>query len=157
MMIFSGSHSEPIKKWREAAWSHKNTPREKPQGVFGVHYYLVAGVFVAARTRRSRCLARAHRSPSRPSQPMPGSRPSHPSQPAARAPRVRRVRRSRSWYDARGSRGTLVDASVYLKPTKLVDVALDVLARLAPCLNLRVGELGHKDLLDTVGSDNCRK
>ena len=113
--------------------------------MFGVHYYLVAGVFVAARTRRSRCLARAHRSPS------------HPSQPAARARRVRRVRRSRSWYDARGSRGTLVDASVYLKPTKLVDVALDVLARLAPCLNLRVGELRHKDLLDTIGADNSRK
>ena len=54
-------------------------------------------------------------------------------------------------------RGALVDTSVYLKPTELVDVALDVLARLAPCLNLGVGELGHKDLLDTIGSDNCRK
>ena len=54
-------------------------------------------------------------------------------------------------------RGTLVDTSVYLKPTELVDVALDVLARLAPCLNLGVGELGHKDLLDTIGADNCRK
>ena len=53
--------------------------------------------------------------------------------------------------------GVLVDTSVYLKPTKLVDVALDVLARLAPCLNLGVGELGHKDLLDTIGADNCRK
>ena len=154
MMIFSGSHSEPIKKWREAAWSHKNTPREKPQGVFGVQHRLLTGY---ARSRHSRCLARAHRSPSRPSQPMPGSRPSHPSQPAARARRVRRVRRSRSWYDARGSRGTLVDASVYLKPTELVDVALDVLARLAPCLNLGVREFGHKDLLDTIGADNRRK
>ena len=51
----------------------------------------------------------------------------------------------------------LVDTSVYLKPTELVDVALDVLARLAPCLNLGVGELGHKDLLDTIGANNCRK
>ena len=58
---------------------------------------------------------------------------------------------------ARGTRGVLVDASVYLKPTKLVNVALDMLARLAPCLNLGVGELGHKDLLDTIGADNCRK
>ena len=51
----------------------------------------------------------------------------------------------------------LVNTSVYLKPAKLVDVALDVLARLAPCLNLGVRELGHKDLLDTIGTDNCRK
>ncbi len=70
---------------------------------------------------------------------------------------ARRVRRSRSWYDARGSRGVLVDTSVYFKPTELVDVALDVLARLAPCLNLGVGELGYKDLLDTIGADNRRK
>ena len=54
-------------------------------------------------------------------------------------------------------RGALVDTSVYLKPTELVDVALDVLAGLAPCLNLGVGELGHKDLLDTIGANNCRK
>ena len=53
--------------------------------------------------------------------------------------------------------GALVDTSVYLKPAELVDVALDVLARLAPCLNLGVGELGHKDLLDTIGANNCRK
>ena len=52
---------------------------------------------------------------------------------------------------------TLVNTSVYLKPTKLVDVTLDMLARLAPCLNLGVRELGHKDLLDTIGADNCRK
>ena len=52
---------------------------------------------------------------------------------------------------------TLVNTSVYLKPAKLLDVALDVLARLAPCLNLGVGELGHKDLLDTIGADNRRK
>ena len=58
---------------------------------------------------------------------------------------------------ARTACGTLVNASVYLKPTKLVDVALDVLAGLTPCLNLRVGELGHKDLLDTIGADNRRK
>ena len=52
---------------------------------------------------------------------------------------------------------TLVDTSVYLKPIELIDVALDVLARLAPCLNLGVGELGYKDLLDTIGADNRRK
>ena len=52
---------------------------------------------------------------------------------------------------------TLVNTSVYLKPAKLLDVALDVLARLAPCLNLGVGELGYKDLLDTIGADNRRK
>ena len=52
---------------------------------------------------------------------------------------------------------TLVNTSVYLKPTKLVDVTLDVLTRLAPCLNLGVGELGHKDLLDTIGANNRRK
>lgn len=52
---------------------------------------------------------------------------------------------------------TLVNTSVYLKPAELVDVALDVLARLAPCLNLGVGKLGHKDLLDTISADNCRK
>lgn len=57
----------------------------------------------------------------------------------------------------REARITLVNTSVYLKPAKLVDVALDVLARLAPCLNLGVRELGHKDLLDTIGADNCRK
>ena len=80
-----------------------------------------------------------------------------------RSPCDRRGVRSRNWYGARrgrsrcGTRGALVDASVYLKPAKLVDVALDVLARLAPCLNLGVGELGHKDLLDTIGTDNCRK
>ena len=99
-MRFSGSHSEPIKKWREAAWSNKNTPREKPP-------------------RCVRCAL------------LPGRSPQ---------PRV-----------------TLVDTSVYLKPTKLVDVTLDMLARLAPCLNLGVGELGHKDLLDTIGADNRRK
>lgn len=52
---------------------------------------------------------------------------------------------------------TLVDTSVYLKPIELLDVALDVFARLAPCLNLGVGELRHKDLLDTIGADNRRK
>ena len=55
------------------------------------------------------------------------------------------------------ARDALVDTSVHLKPTKLVNVALDVLARLAPCLNLGIRELGHKDLLDTIGADNCRK
>ena len=54
-------------------------------------------------------------------------------------------------------RGALVDTSVYLKPTKLINVAFDVLAGLAPCLNLGIGELRHKDLLDTIGADNCRK
>ena len=65
-----------------------------------------------------------------------------------------RARRGRSRPAVRGA---LVDTSVYLKPSELVDVALDVLARLTPCLNLGVGELGHKDLLDTIGADNCRK
>ena len=55
------------------------------------------------------------------------------------------------------ARVVLVDASVYLKPTELLNVALDMLARLTPCLNLRVGELGYKDLLDTISADNCRK
>ena len=54
-------------------------------------------------------------------------------------------------------RVTLVNTSVYLKPAKLINVAFDVLARLAPCLNLRVRKLGHKDPLDTIGTDNCRK
>ena len=88
-----------------------------PQGVFGVHYCLLAGY---ARSRRC----------------------SRPSQPAA---------------TAGTACVTLVNTSVYLKPTKLVDVTLDVLARLAPCLNLRVRKLGHKDPLDTIGTDNCRK
>ena len=60
-------------------------------------------------------------------------------------------------HGAHAARGALVDTSVYLKPAELLDVALDVLAGLAPCLNLGVGELGHKDLLDTIGADNCRK
>ena len=84
---------------------------------------------------------------------------------AADAARVRRSLapiRARSLHAAGAeprhtAHGTLVNASVYLKPAKLVDVALDMLARLAPCLNLRVGELGHKDLLDTIGAANCRK
>ena len=75
----------------------------------------------------------------RPSQPAAP----RPSQPAARCSPQPRV--------------TLVDTSVYLKPAKLLNVALDMLAGLAPCLNLGVGELGHKDLLDTIGADNCRK
>lgn len=54
-------------------------------------------------------------------------------------------------------RVTLVNTSVYLKPTKLINVAFDVLAGLAPCLNLGIGELRHKDLLDTIGADNRRK
>ena len=103
----------------------KNTPREKPQGVFGVQYCLVAG-HVFGRD---------------------GSRnwpPALSSQPTLLAPVAE-------------PRVTLVDTSVYLKPAELLDVALDMLARLAPCLNLRVGELRYKDLLDTIGADNCRK
>ena len=65
-----------------------------------------------------------------------------------------RARRGRSRC---GTRGALVDASVYLKPAKLLNVAFDVLAGLAPCLNLGIGELRHKDLLDTIGADNRRK
>ena len=68
-----------------------------------------------------------------------------------------RVRRSLAPVADPTARVTLVDTSIYLKPTKLLNVALDMLARLAPCLNLRVGELGHKDLLDTIGADNRRK
>lgn len=75
---------------------------------------------------------------------------------AGRSPDRRRAR-SLAPVAELAARVTLVDASVYLKPTELLDVALDVLARLAPCLNLGVGELGHKDLLDTIGTDNCRK
>ena len=67
---------------------------------------------------------------------------------AADAARVRRSPQPRV---------TLVNTSVYLKPTKLLNVALDMLARLAPCLNLGVRELGHEDLLDTIGADNRRK
>ena len=87
-----------------------------PQGVFGVHYYLLAGY--------------AHRCCSRPSEPEACTQPAN---------------------DA------LVNTSVHLKPAELINVALDMLARLAPCLNLGVGELGHKDLLDTIGADNRRK
>ena len=116
-----------------------------------MQYYLVTGVFVAPVAARRPLWSQPAR---RPSQPVRnpqlvraaargrspcGSRPSRPSQPS------------------RNSRGVLVDTSVYLKPTELVDVALDVLAGLAPCLNLGVGELGHKDLLDTIGTNNCRK
>lgn len=68
-----------------------------------------------------------------------------------------RVRRSSRPSQSSQPRGVLVDTSVYLKPTKLINVAFDVLAGLAPCLNLGIGELRHKDLLDTIGADNCRK
>lgn len=90
-----------------------------------------------------------------------------PSQPVRNPQLVRAAARGRSPCGSRPSRPSqlvrrpardaLVDTSVYLKPTELVDVALDVLARLAPCLNLGVGELGDKDLLDTIGANNCRK
>ena len=82
----------------------------------------------------------------------------------ARGPRYRRARRSlasvaelATQCSTQPARVALVDSSVYLKPAELVDVALDVLARLTPCLNLGVGELGHKDLLDTIGANNRRK
>ena len=75
---------------------------------------------------------------------------SQPSQLAASRPSEPEARTQPAYV-------TLVDTSVYLKPTELLDVALDVLARLTPCLNLGVGELGHKDLLDAIGTDNCRK
>ena len=85
-----------------------------------------------------------------------------PSQPVRNPQLVRAAARGRSPCGSRPSqssqpRVTLVDTSVYLKPAKLINVAFDVLARLAPCLNLGVGKLGHKDLLDTIGADNCRK
>ena len=97
-----------------------------------MHYCLLAGY---ARSRRC----------SRPSQPAASRPPQFASvaEPAARCSPQPRV--------------TLVNTSVYLKPTKLLNVTLDVLAGLAPCLNLGVGELGHKDLLDTIGADNRRK
>ena len=77
---------------------------------------------------------------------------------AGRSPDRRRARSAMQLAATAGTaRGALVDTSVYLKPAELVDVALDVLARLTPCLNLGVGELGHKDLLDTIGADNRRK
>ena len=103
--------------------------------MFSVHYYLFAPA-----SSQVAALTVAELAASRPSQP--------------------RVRHSLAPVAARCSsqpRVTLVDTSVYLKPTKLLNVALDVLARLAPCLNLGVGELGHKDLLDTIGADNRRK
>lgn len=105
--------------------------------MFGVHYYLVAAgaAPVAAGAEPAAGTGRSSRS-----QPMwlaPVAPVAAGTEPAVR--------------------GALVDTSVYLKPTELVDVALDVLAGLAPCLNLGVGELGHKDLLDTIGADNCRK
>ena len=104
-----------------------------------MQYYLVTGVFVAPVAAR------------RPLWSQPARRP---SQPARNPQLVRAAARGRS---RPAVRGVLVDTSVHLKPTELVDVALDVLARLAPCLNLGVGELGHKDLLDTIGADNRRK
>ena len=77
---------------------------------------------------------------------------------AGRSPDRRRARSLAPIAATAGTAcGVLVNTSVYLKPTELVNVALDMLARLAPCLNLGVGELGHKDLLDTIGADNCRK
>ena len=122
--------------------------------MFGVQYYLVTGVFVAPVAAR------------RPLWSQPARRP---SQPVRNPQLVRAAARGRS-PDRRRARslapvaactqpacGALVNTSVYLKPTKLVDVALDMLARLAPCLNLGVRELGHKDLLDTIGADNRRK
>ena len=76
------------------------------------------------------------------------------SQPTLLAARSLAPVRTRSRHAARGA---LVDTSVYLKPAELFNVALDMLAGLAPCLNLSVREFGHKDLLDTIGADNRRK
>ena len=77
------------------------------------------------------------------------------AEPAARV--VAAPVTARNLHAAGVERVALVDAGVYLKPVKLIDVALNVLAGLAPCLNLGVGELGHKDLLDTIGANNRRK
>ena len=107
-----------------------------------MQYYLVA--------------AGAHRS----SQPVRNPRPAPVavrSQCGSRSQRGVRGRSPGPQPAARNSRGVLIDTSIYLEPTELVDVALYVLARLAPCLNLGVGELGHKDLLDTISADNRRK
>lgn len=74
---------------------------------------------------------------------------------AARSPRPRARRNSQpAWLAAHIA---LVDTSVYLKPVELINVALDVLTRLTPCLKLGVRKFRHKDLLDTVGAKNCRK
>ena len=111
-----------------------------------MQYYLVTGVFVAPVAARRPLWSQPARRPSQPAR--------RPSQPARNPQLVRAAARGRS---RPAVRGVLVDTSVHLKPTELVDVALDVLARLAPCLNLGVRELGHKDLLDTIGADNRRK
>ena len=128
-MSFPGSQSKPIKKWREVAWSNKkHTSGETPRCV-RCAISPVRRLCPQSRGRRQQHVARAI------AEPVAAALSPSPPQP----------------------RVTLVDTSVYLKPAKLVDVALDMLARLAPCLNLRVGELGHKDLLDTIGADNRRK
>ena len=111
-----------------------------PQGVFDVHYYLLAGY---ARSRRGTRGRRARQNPRHTWSPRP-------SEPAASSP-------SEPEACTQSAHGALVDTSVYLKPAKLLNVALDMLARLAPCLNLGVREFGHKDLLDTIGTDNRRK
>ena len=90
-----------------------------------------------------------------------------PSQPVRNPQLVRAAARGRSPCGSRPSRPSqlvrnprcvaLVDTSVNLKPTELLNVTLDMLTRLAPCLNLSVREFGHKDLLDTIGADNRRK
>ena len=88
-----------------------------------------------------------------------------PQPRARRSPQPRARRRARSLAPvaelatqcSTQLRGALVNTSVYLKPAKLLNVALDMLARLAPCLNLGVREFGHKDLLDTIDTDNRRK
>ena len=108
-----------------------------------MHYYLVAGHVFG-------------RDGSRNWPPALSSQPTLLASVAASRPSQPRVRRSLA-ATAGTACGALVDTSVNLKPTELLNVTLDVLARLAPCLNLGVGKLGHKDLLDTIGADNCRK
>ena len=132
MMSFSGSQSEPIKKMERGSLNaQKHTSGQAPKvcSVFGVRCAIL---------------------------------PVRTGFVAGRSPDRRRARSLAPVGVAAGTApvaacGALVDTSVNLKPTELVDVALDMLARLTPCLNLGVGKLGHKDLLDTIGTDNCRK
>ena len=143
MMSFSGSQSEPIKNGERQLDRIKTHLGRNPK-VCSVCTIACSQAMLAADA------ARARRSP----QPR-----------ARRSPQPRARRRARSLAPvaelatqcSTQLRGALVNTSVYLKPAKLLNVALDMLARLAPCLNLGVREFGHKDLLDTIDTDNRRK
>ncbi len=53
-------------------------------------------------------------------------------------------------------RVTLVNTSCLPKPTELPDVCLDVLA-ICAMPHPELESWAFKDLLDTIGADNCRK